>query len=226
MRCVIQCAGRKRPEAGTFHTADGRRVVFVADPARAPAEPGVLHAHPDGPSDLPGRTWRERLVEENRRPVASPWGLLPAGRLYALEAYAVLARWVGAKRLFILSAGWGLVRSDFLLLAYDITFGASAARHTRRGRAQRFADFNALEGEPAEDTIFLGGQDYLPLFLRLTAPCSGRRLVFYNSARPPAAPGCVLQRYPTPRRTNWHYECAAALADGELVPSFGNPQAF
>jgi hypothetical protein len=111
----------------------------------------------------------------------------------------------------------------FLLPTYGITFSGSAERHRRRGRAQPFADFNALEGEPADDTVFLGGQDYLPLFLRLTAPCPGRRLVFYNSARPPADPGCVLQRYSTPHRINRHYECAGALAEGGLVPSFGNP---
>ena len=72
----------------------------------------------------------------------------------------------------------GSRRSDFLLPAWGNTFSASAARHTRRGRAQRLADFNALEGEPADDTIFLGGQDCLPLLLRLTA----------------SRPGCVLHR--------------------------------
>jgi hypothetical protein len=215
MRVVIQCAGSKRPEAGTFRTADSRRVAFVADPALGPCTPDVLYAHPDEPSDQPGQTWRDRVVEANRTRT-NPCGLLPAGRLYAPEAYALLERFVGPERLFILSAGWGLVRSDFLLPRYDITFSGSAARHKRRRPAHDFADFNALDGLPADDTAFLGGKDYLPLFLRLSAACRGRRLVLHNSTVPPAAPGCGLQAFRTSCRTNWHYQCARALASGSL----------
>ena len=221
--CVIQCAGSKRPGAGTFHTSEGRRVAFVAYPAGAPLKPGVLHAHPDDrsePANLDSPTWRDLVSEANRAPCRGAPELLPAGRLYTPPAYAELAGWTGADRLFILSAGWGLVRSDFLLPDYDITFSASAEAYKRRRSRQPFRDFSALDGAAAEDVVFLGGKSYLPLFLALTASSPGRRMVFYNSASPPLAPGCFLQAYRTMRRTNWHYGCAAELARGDLAPLF------
>lgn len=127
---------------------------------------------------------------------------------------------MGADRLFVLSAGWGLVRSDFLLPDYDITFSGSAEPYKRRRTTQCFADFNQLLGEAGDDTIFLGGKDYLPLFLQLSAAVPGQRLVFFNSTVPPAAPGCMVQEFRTARRTNWHYSCAEALASGALVLRF------
>ena len=225
MRCVIQCANSKQEGAGTFITADGRRVAFVANPALAPVVSGVLHVHPDDrsdPADLDSYTWRDLVTQENRTPVRNRWGLLPAGRLYKPAPYAKLADWIGGDRLFILSAGWGLVRSDFLLPAYDITFNSSAEHYKRRRTTRGFLDFNALDGVLADDTAFLGGKDYLPLFLALTDRASGNRTVFYNAAEPPVATGCRLQAYRTARRTNWHYECATAMARGTVSPLFGN----
>lgn len=218
MRVVIQCAGRKTGKA-TFTTSDGRCVVFVACPGAPRSDPGVLFAHPDDPSDRPGQTWRERVVAENQRPTLLP-PLLPAGQLYAPKAYAGLERHLGPERLFILSAGWGLVRADFLLPTYDITFSKAADPHKQRGKAHRFDDFNALSAEPEDDTVFLGGKDYVPLFATLTKSVPGRRLVFVRSKSPPDVPGCATQRYCTRTRTNWHYECATALVSGEVVPRF------
>lgn len=227
MRVVIQCAGSKRADAGTFCTADGRKLVFVADPAAAPPKVGMLFARPDDPSDRCGQSWRDRVVEENRHPSELAKPLLTAGGLYRPKAYETLQRWVGAEKLFILSAGWGLVRSDFRLPTYNITFSGAAEPYKQRRKTQDFADFNALAELPGEDTVFLGGKAYLPLFLRLTATLPGKRLVFFNAASPPvapaapAAPGCVLQPFHTTGRTNWHYGCAAKLADGSLLPNFG-----
>jgi hypothetical protein len=226
MRYVIQCAGSKQRDAGSFRTANGRYVAFVADPAGAPATPGVLYAHPDDrsePADSSSPTWRDLVTQANRRHLSNDCGLLPAGLLYTPSAYAELAEWAGADKLFILSAGWGLVRSDFLLPDYDITFSGSAEAFKRRKRGQRFRDFNELDDAAEEGIAFLGGKDYLPLFLALTASSSAsQRMVFYNSLIPPQAPGCTVQAYPTKRRTNWHYGCAAELADGTLVlPTVG-----
>lgn len=220
MRVVIQCAGSKRPAAGTFRTADGRRVVFVAQPALAPKADDIHYAHPDDFSDRADQTWRERVADENRRPGVTSSPLCPAGLLYTPSAYRTLQERFGAERLFILSAGWGLVRSDFLLPAYDITFSRSAESYKRRQSTQRFSDFNHLLDEAEADTVFLGGKDYLPLFLKLSSAARGRRLVFFNSAVPPAAPGCTVQEFRSARRTNWHYACAEALASRELALNF------
>lgn len=221
MRIVIQCAGSKRPEAGSFRQDDGRLVSFVADPASAPVQQGVVHAHPDDRSDRVGQTWRDRVVAENARADANAAALLAAGELYTPHAYGLLRSVVGAERLFILSAGWGLVRSDFRLPAYDITFSRAADGYKRRRRGQPFADFNQLLDAGSDDTVFLGGRDYLPLFLQLTAGLSGRRLVFIKAPRRESLPGCQVQAFATARSTNWHYSCAEAIASGEVVPHFG-----
>jgi hypothetical protein len=117
MRIVIQCAGSKR--AGTLRAADGRRVAFVADPSLAPPISGVLHAHPDHiiaeDGAASGQTWRDRVTAANGDGADNPLGLLPAARLHAPEAHCLLERTLRPERLFILSAGWGLVRADFLL---------------------------------------------------------------------------------------------------------------
>ncbi len=216
MRIVIQCAGSKRAGAGSLSTLDGRRVVFVVDPSLAATAPGTLAAHPDGASDRPGQTWRDLVVAANRTPSTSGAGLLEAAALYTPPAYSILQHAFGAANVFILSAGWGLVRSNFLLPDYDITFSGSAPVESRRKRHHRFADFNGLTSLPPDDTVFLGGKDYLPLFDALTAGHARRRIVFVNSGTAPVIAGCDMRRFPTTRRTNWHYDCATAIATGAL----------
>jgi hypothetical protein len=224
MRLVIQCAGSKRADAGTFDTTDGRRVVFVADAASAPPAEGILHAHPDSLVDemsgKPGETWRDRVIAANAGGTTTRGALLPVWQLYTPSAYGRLKAAFGDDGLFILSAGWGLVRADYRLPAYDITFSVAAGRCFRRRSGQRFLDFNALAETWRDDTVFLGGRSYLPLFLLLTQDIAGRRLVIHNSDRAPSAPGCSLQRFRTRRRTNWHYTCAEALAAGCFVPTW------
>ena len=208
---VIQCAGSKRPDAGTFRTVHGRSVSFVARPEQAPPVPGQIYALPDDQSDQPGQTWRQLLTEMNKKGTFNSPSLLPAGQLYTPAPYATLVKRFGSDKVFILSAGWGLVRSDFLLPTYDITFANSAEAYKRRGKQQRYADYNFLPSMP-EDIVFLGGKDYLPLFLELTASTSNRRIVFYNSLNAPRADGCETRLYRTARRTNWHYELATKLS--------------
>ncbi len=232
MRVVIQCAATKDRNAGTFHTVDGRKVAFVADPALAPPEQGVLYAHPDDPSDQPGLTWRDRVAAENAPGATYPWGLMPAGELYSPRIYRALTARFGVEQVFILSAGWGLVRSDWRLPAYDIAFAASAAPfHRRRGIAGYRDGVAGVLWEPPEpDLVFLGGRAYLPLFEHLTATYGGRRLVFYPQLGPdpvvPNLPGCATQAFVTTQRTNWHYACAAALIEGRIMPDFSGAVPF
>jgi len=67
-----------------------------------------------------------------------------------------------------------------------------------------------------EPIVFLGGKDYVRLFCALTSGAAGERTVFFNSATAPEAPGCVLERYETRTKTNWHYECAEAVIRGKV----------
>ena len=138
---------------------------------------------------------------------------------YAHDAYRALVGRFGLERIFILSAGWGLIPASFLTPGYDITFAASADDWKRRRKGDRYEDFCMLSND--DDPIaFVGGKDYLPLFGTLTASLRARKVVFFNSRTQPDLPqGFELVRYRTTTRTNWHYECARELAGGTLQAS-------
>jgi hypothetical protein len=217
MIVVIQCAARKHPAAGHLMTSSGQPVFFVADPQAAPAEPAHVYARPDDRSDE-GVSWRHVLLSYNKHPEDNPLGLYPAYQLYKDRTYKRLADHVGVNNLYILSAGWGLIRAGFLTPQYDITFSQGIGRKApwkRRRKRDRYEDYRMLP-DSADDIVFFGGNDYLPLFCALTNTVRGRTTVFYNSKRMPDAPGCRLERFETTTRTNWHYECAKAYLDGDI----------
>lgn len=210
MILVIQCAATKRQDAGFLRTVDDRRVIFVADPNRAPAMADTLYARPDDVGE-DGATWRQKLLRYNAAPEANPLGLLPAFQLYDNDVYRRLVERFGPANVFILSAGWGLIAASFLTPYYDITFSAAAEAYKRRGKGTHYRDLNMLPNDRGDDVVFMGGKDYLPLFCSLTAGYGGPRTVFYNSGIPPLTPGCRLRRFETTTRTNWHYQCANRL---------------
>ncbi|MCX6607419.1 MAG: hypothetical protein NTV52_28065 [Acidobacteria bacterium] len=192
--------------------------MFVADPLSAPVNTSVEYARPDDWADG-DRTWRELLTEYNRERAGNPLGLCAAYQLYRHRVYERLVAEMGVERVYILSAGWGLVRADFLMPHYDITFSGSAASYQRRRRNDAYFDYQMLPNMPGEDVAYLGGTDYLGLFLKTTSGLGARRTVFYQSSRVPVAGGCDLRRFETRARTNWHYLCAQAILDGtEQLP--------
>jgi hypothetical protein len=129
--------------------------------------------------------------------------------LYQNDTYSQLASRFGLQKLYILSAGWGLITADFRTPYYDITFSPSAVDYKRRRKSDHlYQDFCMLPRQCNEPVFFFGGKDYVPLFCKLTSEARGERTVFYNSAQPPLADGCILKRFETTTRTNWHYECA------------------
>lgn len=219
MKIVIQCAASKNPiqPGGGFRAADRRLVRFVAHPELAPSSEEIVFAHPD---DLweGKRTWRDRLLDYNEVPSANPLGLKHAYQLYSNRVYEDLVEKFGREKVFILSAGWGLISAELLIPDYDITF--SRAKNVkpfcRRKRGDVFADLLELPND-GESVIFLGGQDYLPLFCDLTSGFQGKRTVFFNSRiAPNLAPGLTLERFDTNQKTNWHYACAQAVIDGKI----------
>ena len=209
---VIQCAGSKQNGAGTLRRADGSPVMFVARPEEMPDHREYVYAHPDDMAES-GVSWREELVEYNRNPGSNPFNLLPAWQLYRNPAYSRLVRAYGSDRVYILSAGWGLINADFLTPAYDITFAASGERGIRRNKSARFKDLCQFPEASTEPIVFFGGRNYVPLFCELTQALDCRKIVFYNSSNL-RAPGCQLQRFETTVRTNWHYQCANQFIDG------------
>ncbi|MGC3998036.1 MAG: hypothetical protein QM767_11305 [Anaeromyxobacter sp.] len=217
MLVVIQCASTKQPNAGCLSMTSGAPVIFVARPESAPTGMGVVWARPDDPSDVAGATWRRQLEEanssrENER-------LCRAFELYQPLAFSRLARRFGVERMFILSAGWGLVRSDYRLPRYDITFSKQAEPYKRRLPGDHYADFNQLPAVPDGPVVFLGGRDYLPLFTTLVRSVKGPVIVPFRCepsdrvTRASESGPVRLVPYRTTAKTNWHYGCAERLCE-------------
>jgi len=138
--------------------------------------------------------------------------------LYRPSIYKALVEKYGAQNVFILSAGWGLVRSDFLIPYYDITFSNQGKPHSKRSPHDLFEDFNQLRDTDihSDETIyFFGGQAYLPLFCNLTQNITARKVIYHSK-------GSVyqLQGYeciPSCRSyTNWPYQCAQDFIDDRI----------
>lgn len=209
MTVVIQCAASKRPHAGSLRTADGRKVLFVADPAAAPPDQEFTYARPDDVAE-DGRTWREHLTTYNEAG-GNPLGLLRAFELYENPAYGQMVSQLGIENIYILSAGWGLIRADFLTPLYDITFSSAVKKSAPwkyRRRTDVYRDLSQIPKTSSDEVVFFGGKDYVTLFCALTDGIAATRTVFYNSDTPPRAPGCNLERFQTSTRTNWQYEGA------------------
>ena len=216
---VFPCAAAKVAHAGRFRLPDGKPVFFVADPALAPADASALFRHPDDEVSR-GRTFRQALDDYNLHSRGeNPWRLLPAWELYANSMYRALAEAVGIANLFILSAGWGLIRADYLTPDYDVTFSSSrnVEAFKRRRARDRWNDVNQLTDADLDRVIFAGGMDYQSKFLELTQSLGVERLVFYNSAGSRRTDGARFMRFETDRRTNWHYEWAESFVAGEVA---------
>ena len=215
MKVVIQCAKSKDPTAGYFRNAVGQKLHFVAKPSEDEVT-DPIDTRPDARpmSGLP--TWRQQIKDYNECKDENRFGLFPAYLLYKNSIYRKLVKKFGPKKVFVLSAGWGLIRSDFLLPQYNVTFTPGADEKFRRRPNDTFDDFNELSADSTEGVIFFGGKDYLPLFCQLTSSLEVNRRVYYRSIRPPDAPGCQLVRYERKAPTNWHYACAKDFIKGMI----------
>ena len=228
MRVIIQCAASKDSKAGSFFWK-GKRVKFVAQPKKIPESKSFMYCRPDDLIRFEERTWRDMLVEYNNLG-SNPYGFLTAGNLYRHPTYRMLAQQYGLNRLYILSAGWGLVRASFLLPDYNITFAPvkPSERWKKRGKKDYYKDFNHLaddlKGQNTSKALFLGGKGYLPLLRTLLENVPCQTIIFYRiqpgrpSSKEPIHPfpSATFVPFPTASCTNWHYECAKALVAGNI----------
>ena len=151
----------------------------------------------------------------------NPLGLLPAYRLYRPrthpELYQEAVRILGAQHVYILSAGWGLVRASYLLPCYDITFSHQADRYKRRGARDVYHDFAHLDEVGRKQVVFFGGMSYHGTLVNLTKQVRlADKALFFNSAQEPDLPGWRTKPYPSRGKTNWHYPCLAEFLRGDL----------
>ena len=218
MKVIIQCSGSKNGQIWTVSEFDHLQVKFIAHREDCIVSNVTILTRPD--DFLPNKTttWRAYLNEHNRRG-ENPDRLLRAGDLYKPKTYRQLVARMGWENTYILSAGWGLVRSDYLLPNYDITFSNSAERCKRRLMRDRFEDFNHLlrDVNSEKETIcFFGGKAYLPLYYSLTQNLPGRKVIFHKASNPLKVSGYDYLPYKTNRSTNWHYGCAEDFVEGKL----------
>jgi len=212
---VFPCAGRKNPRAACWEYG-GKKVVFVARPELCHDSAEVIYQRPDDLVDNNDRTWRQELQSYNKRykeTGQNPLGLCRAWELYQPEEYELLVRSkFGERRVFILSAGWGLVRSDYLLPYYDITFASvdSRATYKRRRGEDIYDDFNQLADEDIgqdDEIYFFGLGSYFTLYYRLTHDLHGKKIIFHCSTIRNRG-GYEYKRCLPPvgaSRRRWHY---------------------
>lgn len=215
MKFVIPCSSRKVPR---FWMYKAQQVRFVAHPDECRQPDSVLYCRPDDAVPSSSRTWREELFAYNQRGT-NPRRLPRAADLYAPHIYRELANRCGWANTFILSAGWGLVRAGFLLPSYDITFSSQASACHRRRKGDTYNDFNHLRDcgtHPRETVYFCGGNNYLPLYYRLTRDLPARKVILHKAQDPPKEEGYVYIPYVTTQSTNWHYACAKDFIRGKL----------
>jgi hypothetical protein len=219
MKIVIACAGSKH--GNYFQAVDGAKINFVAQPRK-----GQMEFRPDDPSDRQGKSWRDCLEDYNVSYIGSgdnPFGLSAAYELYSPKhpgnsIYQNLVNKFQAQNVFILSAGWGLIRSNYLLPRYDITFAAQADPYKKRNMADNYNDFGHLKPVDGEKIVLFAGQAYLQLFQKLTRSMPAHRIVFFHGKLPSARliNDCQPIPYPNGDNRTWYYACAKDFIAGHI----------
>lgn len=149
MYLILPCSKPKKLNAPTL-SLNNQNINFVAAPL-----PGRLDQRAPWDEIIPGgkRTWIDCVADYNNLGhlndldvtagvgVSHGGCLFCSGTLYRNRIYSDIISRIGFHGLYILSAGWGLVRADHRIPNYDITFSADGntpphARITPRERAR------------------------------------------------------------------------------------------
>jgi hypothetical protein len=216
MKVIICCCSSKTLESFTYN---GQTINFVA---QVPPfiEGRENYFHPDDFIPNENRTWRDLIEQQEIRN-----DLVHAYELYSPGIYRSLYEHFGVD-LFIYSAGWGIVRADYKLPTYNVTFSNTHNKPNyaiRNNNNNHFNDFNQLLGiEANESIVFMGGLDYVIPFCSLTENLPNEKIIVYKNqnllANIPNVANNNFQfsHYQTTRRTNWHYEFAQRLINNEI----------
>jgi hypothetical protein len=211
-KIVMICAGEKYGSSFKKYPYE----IFVNN-----ADQNLEH-HPDDIMYESKVSWRDYL-DNNQNDT----NLLKAYNLYKNNEYRCLYNKY-KKNFYILSAGWGLISSEYKLPKYDITFSKSSKFKNRRNDKNDinpvYHDFNQLNLIDKEDIVFIGGKDYLKLFYVLTQNLPNRKIIYYKGAipaKPKLNSDTFLFRsyaHSNPNlNTNWHYELANKISNG-IIP--------
>jgi hypothetical protein len=215
MKIVFCCSTTKN---GNHFIHNGLTINFVSHVDHA-VDRSVIQVHPDNliPDDV--ITWRELIsLQEAQK------NLIPAHLLYRPSIYNDLYQNFG-NDLFIFSAGWGIVRADYKLPKYDVSFSrrSNVPLYAKRRPGEVFNDFNQLVGiNEGERIIFIGGGDYILPFCELTMNLPNEKVVIYKNVnavnRLPYLniDSFTFLLYDTNLRTNWHYVFAKKLINEQI----------
>ena len=215
MKIIISCCDRKN---GMTFQQDGDKINFVSNVNEVSSN-NELYFHPDNLIPNENITWRELIAKQENR-----IDLLSTYILYKPNIYKLLFQHYG-NDLFIFSAGWGIVRADYKLPKYNVTFsnGKNIPFYARRKKNDVFNDFNQLEGlDLNERIIFIAGKDYVSTFCQLTNHLPNEKIIIYKS-QDVLIDNPYLNKnnfqffhYQTNTRTNWHYEFANRLMNNQI----------
>ncbi len=203
MIVILQCAGSKRKER--LYVENGRPVIFVARPDFAPQNTGVTYKTPDDYS-LSGKTYREEVLNVNLTDTKKEY-FYTASNLYSSGPYAEISE--KSKSLgfdfYILSAGWGLIRGDFMLPYYDITFSSIPEKYkVRKLNSMHFKDFNQISKNNTEDIHVFCGAAYLKFLYSLIANLNCNKIIHHGTNTPDKCQGFIYEKSPY-SYTNWQY---------------------
>jgi hypothetical protein len=194
-----------------------KKISFVAQPYLMSTSDIFDYVKPDDIA-YDQKSWRGLLIEYNRSSDNAN-NFLPAISLYTNPIYKKLELVIPKNKLFILSAGWGMLSSTFLTPSYDITYSSLADKYKFRNKKKdSYKDFSFTADDVNEDVVFFGGKDYVSSFVTLTKNHKGQKIIFYNSKNYPIDLSDDLSykytKYETKTKTNWHYECVNSYLKG------------
>ena len=207
-KVVMICAASKEKSSSLIF--NNQEISFQASSNRV----NNIYLPDDKISITGSETWRD-FITNNQQQIP-----FKAYELYRRDEYRQLYDSY-RDSFYILSAGWGLVNSEFRLPRYDITFLNKNQETFRNNKVNNYEDFNQLILKPHDEIIFIGTEKYLPLFFNLTDKIINKKIIYWR------AMGTILnyplpnetfeyRKYVTNTRTLWHYELAKKNASGEI----------
>lgn len=210
MIAIIQCSGSKYC-TGHFTTASNNPVSFCNT---NPFHPQRTCYYPWDISDMPPHTWIDRVHTYNGAG-GNSHAFLPAISLYKPKIYRDLEAWIkkssANREVYILSAGWGLVRSSFLLPCYDLTFAKGSARIKGEGHFPRLLCH--IKNNPQDVHVFITPNYYALFGYFAKKACISDCTLYFRPSKSNESPKISEFKgeycsFSTSRRTNWHESAA------------------
>jgi hypothetical protein len=217
---ILCCSSEKDGKTESKFYYKGKSYKFVASP-RMVSQNGVTFQKPDDKIPDENRTWRDLVVNGQKDPSLD---LVEAYRLYKPDIFRDLYHEFD-NRFYIFSAGWGIIRANFKIPFYDITYSTDSKVPKYAMRKDNFGwkDIIHLNDDylnedygkfyrDAEVIVFAGSDYVEPFFCdmaqsKLYIPPK-RIMIKYKSQNLIQRQDFVYEYYETDINTNWHYEAA------------------